>query len=288
MWLPLALTAALLTSFLPIINKRLLVDADVRVVAWGINLLSLPVLAAASLLLFPIPSVDGMFWFGVVGSALLNMAATLLSTQAWKLADVSLVTPFLTFNPAFTLLVAWLVLGENPTVPGVLGVGLIVLGSYVINVAETKRSWWGPVHAIVRQPGIGLAVLASFLWGLTPVTEKVAMLHSVPPNPPIVALGSTALMVVGLTLPLWSRPGVFSQVRRHARGFGLAAAIAGIAPVFGFTAIGTGLVGYVSAAFKLSTVLTVIWAGLLLKEQHQKPRLAGAACMVAGALLMAG
>ncbi len=50
MWLPLALTAAFLTSFLPIINKRLLADADVPVVAWGVNALSLPLLALASVL----------------------------------------------------------------------------------------------------------------------------------------------------------------------------------------------------------------------------------------------
>ncbi len=37
----------------------------------------------------------------------LNWAATLLSTHALEKADASLVSPLLTFNPAFTLLIAW-------------------------------------------------------------------------------------------------------------------------------------------------------------------------------------
>jgi hypothetical protein len=69
MWLPLALVAALLTSFLPIINKKLLANADVTVVAWGVNALSLPLLGLATLLLVALPSVDGVFWFGVMASA---------------------------------------------------------------------------------------------------------------------------------------------------------------------------------------------------------------------------
>jgi drug/metabolite transporter (DMT)-like permease len=286
LWLPAALTAALLTSFLPIINKQLLREVEVTVVAWGVNLLSLPLLAVAAFVLLPIPTVDAVFWLAIGASALLNLGATLLTTQAWKVADASLVTPFLTFNPPFSLLVGWFVLGETPGPPGIAGVALVLVGSYVMTATDLRRGWWRPFAAMVQQPGINFAIVASFLWGLTPVTEKIAMLHAAPGNPPAVAFGSTALMVIGLTLPLLFRPGTGTQIRRHWQGFGLAAAIAGIAPVFGFTAIASGLVGYVSAIFKLSTVLTVIWAGLLLKESEQRTRLAGAAVMVAGALLV--
>lgn len=287
MWLPLALTAALLTSFLPIINKRLLADTDVSVVAWGTNLLSLPVLGAFTLALLPLPAVDATFWAAIAASAVVNLAATLLSTQAWKVADASLVTPFLTFNPVFTLAVGWLALGETPHPAGVAGVLLIVAGGYVMNLPEARAGWWRPLVALVRERGIQLALLASLLWGLTPVVEKVAIQHSAPPNPPGVAWLVTALMVLTLSVPAARGKRPLADLARHRRGFGAAAVIAGVAPVFGFTAIATGLVGYVTAMFKLSTVLTVLWAGLLLGEHHQRPRLAGAAVMAAGALLIA-
>jgi DNA-binding NarL/FixJ family response regulator len=61
-----------------------------------------------------LPQVDGIFFAALPGSAALNWGATLLSTRALAAAAASLVSPLLTFHPAFTLLVAWLTLGEMP------------------------------------------------------------------------------------------------------------------------------------------------------------------------------
>jgi uncharacterized membrane protein len=66
-----------------------------------------------------------------------------------------------------------------------------------------------------------------------------------------------------------------------------AAIIAGIAPLFGFTAIATGLVGYVTALFKLSAVFTVLWAWLFLGEGNLRSRLLGALVMILGGALVA-
>jgi uncharacterized membrane protein len=45
-----ALLATLLTSWLPILNKRLLQDARPALVAWAVNAASLPILAGGTLL----------------------------------------------------------------------------------------------------------------------------------------------------------------------------------------------------------------------------------------------
>jgi len=185
MWLLFALTAACLTSFLPIVNKRLLADTPVSVVAWGVNALSLPLLGLLAVILLPIPLVDSIFWLGIVSSAVLNLAATLISTQALKLGDASLVTPVLTFNPAFTLFIAIFTLGEVPSWFGVLGVLVILAGGYVLNIQHIKAGWWRPLTALVTQRAMLLAVVASFIWGLTPISEKLAIQHSSPANPPV-------------------------------------------------------------------------------------------------------
>ena len=67
----------------------------------------------------------------------------------------------------------------------------------------------------------------------------------------------------------------------------VAALIAGVAPLFGFSAIALGLVGYVTALFKLSAVLTILWAQLFLGEGNVRQRLLGAVVMVAGGTLIA-
>src|SRR5712691_2854903 len=136
-----ALVATVLTSFLPILNKRILRDARPALVAWIVNAASLPILAAGTLLLTQcsaalsggirfsctpqIPHVDGIFVAALLASVALNWAATLLSTIALDRADASLVSPLLTFNPAFTLLIAWFTLAEVPGLHQTLGVALV-------------------------------------------------------------------------------------------------------------------------------------------------------------------
>src|SRR5258708_16003345 len=166
----LAFVATISTSLLPILNKRLLRDARPALVAWIVNAASLPILLAGTLLLTQcsvtslhgsIPfsctarllHVDGVFVAALVASALLNWAATLLSTLALARADASLVSPLLTFNPAFTLLLAWPTLGEAPGLRQATGVAVVLLGAYLLHVAEAPTRLAPPLPLPLHPPG---------------------------------------------------------------------------------------------------------------------------------------
>jgi drug/metabolite transporter (DMT)-like permease len=308
----LALVATVLTSFLPILTKRLLQDARPALVAWAINAALLPILAGGTLLLTQcrflpgeqglpfsctahMPQMDGLFVAALLASVALNWAATLLSTSSLAKADASLVSPLLTFNPAFTLLVAWLTLGETPRILPTLGVGVVLFGAYLLEVEEVQTGLFAPLCVLLYRPGVFLAIGASALWGMTTVFEKLAIKHMNPPSGPAVALLGAFLMVLVLT------PGAFrvskadlpmaqhqwQGLRTHPRALALAVLIAGIAPLFGFTAIALGLVGYVTTFFKLSAVLTILWARWWLGEGQLKSRLLGASVMIVGGILVA-
>ena len=288
MWALYALTAALLTSFLPIINERILTTADVAIVAWAPNLLSLPLLLAVTLALIGWPRVDGLFLLGALASGVLNLVATLASTRALQLADASVATPFLSFNPAFTLLRSSFTLREIPSVQGIVAILLIVLGAYLFQLREVGKGLLAPVQALTHQPGVLLAIGASFVWGLTPIFEKIAIQHTSPENPLMVAFATTFLTVVLLTPALWRRrTDLLDQLRRHRPLFGAAGLISGVAPLFGFSAIALGYVGYVTALFKLGVVFTVVWGALLLKEHGLREHLLATVVMVIGGLLIA-
>src|SRR5260370_14906314 len=165
----LALVATILTSFLPILNKRLLRDSGPALVAWIINAASLPILAVGTLLLTQcsitplhgspslscaahIPRIDGLFVAALLASALLNWAATLLSTVALARADASLVSPLLTFNPAFTLLLAWPALGEVPGLRQTTGVAVGLLGAYLLAGAGARTRPLAPPPLLLHPP----------------------------------------------------------------------------------------------------------------------------------------
>jgi transporter family protein len=305
-----ALVATALTSFLPILNKQMLRDTRPALVAWITNAASLPILALGTLLLTQcsipwhgdllltcsaqVPRVDGIFVTALLASAALNWAATLLATVALSKADASLVSPLLMFNPAFTLLIAWLTLHEVPGWRQTLGVVIVLLGGYLLEVEEARTDLLAPLRLLLRQPGTLLAMLASALWGATTVLEKLAIDHMTPPSGPVVALLGTFLLVVFLTPQVWcaryrgdSREHRWKGVARHPRALSLAVLIAGVAPLFGFTAIALGLVGYVTTLFKLSAILTILWAWWVLGEGQVRSRLIGASVMIVGGLLVA-
>ena len=309
----LALVATILTSFLPILNKRLLRDSRPALVAWIINAASLPILAAGTLLLTQcsitplrgslslacavhIPRIDGLFVAALLASALFNWAATLLSTLALARADASLVSPLLTFNPAFTLLLAWPTLGEAPGLHQTIGVVVVLLGAYLLDIEEARTELLAPLRLLLHRPGTLLAIAASALWGTTTVLEKLAIDHVTPPSGPAVALIGTFLLVALLTPGALRSTraeepslatGSWQGLRSHPRALAAAVLLAGVAPLFGFTAIALGLVGYVTTLFKLSAVLTIVWARVFLHEGHMRERLLGASVMLVGGVLVA-
>jgi drug/metabolite transporter (DMT)-like permease len=232
----------------------------------------------------------------LVASALLNWAATLLSNIALARADASLVSPLLTFNPAFTLLLAWPTIGETPGLHQTIGVALVLFGAYLLEVEEARTGLLAPLRVLLGRPGTLLAIVASALWGATTVLEKLAIEHVTPPSGPLVALLGTFLLVVLLTPGVFrlSQPekpsptgGLWQGLRPHARALTAAIVLAGVAPLFGFTAIALGLVGYVTTLFKLSAIFTILWAQVFLGEGQMRSRLLGACVMVIGGVLVA-
>lgn len=287
MWVVFALGAAMLTSFNPILCKRLLKDADALVVVWGITVLALPVLGLFAFALMPqLPEIDGMFVFSALGSAGLNAAAHLASTRALKLADVSLVTPLLIFSPVFTVLISALFLGEIPSLLGWMGVGLVLIGAYWLNY-RSGANWFTLFKSIALTSAVRLVLLAGLLWAITPLFEKTAIRHTNPENPRLAAFVVDALLVAMLTpaVTTGGRPAI-AKLLLYRREVYLAGLIAGIAPVLGYTAFSLGFVGYVTTLFKLSTPMTMIWSFLFLNEDGLKQRLPASTVMVIGAILI--
>lgn len=287
MWAFLALGAAMLTSFNPILYKRMLKDAEPILVVWGSTFLSLPLLGLFTFALASqIPTLDWLFVVGVIGSASLNVIAHLASTRALKLADASLVTPLLIFSPVFTLLISAVFLSEIPSTRGLLGVGLVLLGAYWLN-RSSETGWLAPFKSLAITPGVTLVLLAGLLWAITPLFEKIAILHTNPESPRFAAFAATTLLVFILTPAVIVRgKSAIVKLSLHRRELILTGLIAGVAPVLGYTAFSLGLVGYVTTLFKLSTLMTVIWSFLFLKERGLAQRLPGSLVMVIGAILI--
>ena len=105
------------------------------------------------LIIVPWPKLDMTFW-ACLAIGLSREFATFLSyMRAIKVSPLSLTIPFLAFTLAFVMLTGYLLLGETLDTWGILGIALIVAGSYVLNLSKMKDEWLNPWKAIFKEQG---------------------------------------------------------------------------------------------------------------------------------------
>ena len=96
-------------------------------------------LMIGAVLLLPItawlgfPGIGQDFWLALAITAVLNAVATLLIYKAMKISELSQIAPLFSLSPFFVLITAPIFLNEMPTPMGLVGVLVIMLGTYALN-----------------------------------------------------------------------------------------------------------------------------------------------------------
>jgi len=231
----------------------------------------------------PLPSA---YWSNLLFMVPLNMVGTFLQYEAIRAAPLSLTMPFMAFTPVFMIFTGHLFLGELPSVWGVAGMGLIVAGSWVLSAGGNgNRAFWEPFRAIVRERGSRYALAASFIWAVASVISKRLALSGDP-----VYAGAmffvihNALFVTGL---LVLRKASAKVLLRHPVA-GLASGLVLLAHIAcHYSAITMVAAAYMISIKRLNGVMAVVLGRVLFKDPHVRGRLAGAAVMSAGAMVIA-
>ena len=164
--------------------------------------------------------------------------------------------------------------------------GLVLVGTYWLN-HDTGASWLTPLKLLAFTPGIRLVLLAGLLWAITQLFEKTAILHTYPESPRFTAFIAIMLLTFMLTpLAIVRGKSAVTKLSLHRRDLFLAALIAGVAPMLGYTAFSLGPVGYVTTLFRPSTLMSVIWSFLNLNEGGIAQRLPASFVMVIGTIFI--
>ena len=287
MWIWLALTFAVLSSINILLIKITLKKVDEYVMAWVGAFIGLPFLAVIILFFYQFPKVDSVFLIGVMGSAILNIVAGLLSYRSIKISEMSLLAPISAFNPVFTMIVSLITLKEIPSTRGFAGVFVIALGAYLLNASVVKKGILAPLKKLFSHRGVQLAMACNLIWAITPTFEKTAIFHTTPNVPPFVSLAAGFLLsLFFLPIMLKKSKNPFSQIRMNIKVFLLMGVIGAIASAAAFQAFSLAKLGYVTAIFKLSMLFNVVWGYLFLKEKGIRERLIGSIVMFAGVLIL--
>jgi uncharacterized membrane protein len=281
-WGVLALLTAFFESAKDVLGKRSLKQGDPIVVAWAWRFLALPFLIPVAAIA-GVPDLGPDFGWALFLGGSLNVMTSILYMRAIQLSDLSLTVPMVAFTPLFLLITSPVLLGEIPESRGMVGVILIVAGTYLMKVKERSAGFLAPFRALWREPGPRWMLLVALIWSLTANIDKVGLQNS----SPIFWSLSINLFIACALLPtvVWRTRRTTPTVGAMARMLPLGAAGA-LTTLCQMAAISLTLVPYVIAVKRTSTIMTVLWGIFLFGEKGMKERLGGATLMVVGVILI--
>lgn len=282
----LALFAGLSYSIKDAFSKKALKDLDEYTVAWALRFFALPLIIVL-LFIFEIPEVKPAFWWWLVIVTILDIIILVMFMRAIKLSDLSLVIPILAFAPLFILIISPFWIHELPGIYGIVGVLLIVIGAYTLNIKERKQGLFSPLKALINNKGARLMFLASFLMAITTIIDRVAIENS----SPIFYLITIHFLYVLMLLPV-----LLYRLRGKIRStFSFknnklmlpVGMFNGLFLLFHNLAIPLTYVSYVASIKRISIIISVLFGYLFFKEKNIKERLLGAIIMVLGIMFIA-
>ena len=181
---------------------------------------------------------------------------------------------------------AWLTIGETPTVLGVAGVLLSAAGVYLLNISRAHLSPWEPLRVLVTDRGQRYTLLAAFFYAPSVITIKQAILASNTAAGTFGAYLAASLIVTPLALRTSARH--FGSIGRYWKEFvalGLFAALTTMSQGKAYTLT---LSSYVEAVKQIE-ILFAMGVGVLFFGEAQRVRESalGGLVMLAGMVLLA-
>ena len=283
LWFIFAFLTALFEATKDILSKKSLKDIDEYVVAWSLPCFALPFLLPI-LLFTEIPPLGERFWLALVTGGTLYAFTLVLYMKALKSSDLSITVPMLTFTPLFLLITSPLMVGEFPGIFGLIGIFLIVTGSYLLNINKKSQGYFAPFKALLKEKGPRLMLVVAFIWSITANIDKIGLQNS----SPLFWVIAVDIYVALLMLPLctFRRNRKTAQIRANWRALLTLGLFGGLTAVCQMTAISLTLVAYVISIKRTSAIGGVLFGYLIFKEKGIRARLVGAIVMVLGVLFI--
>ena len=178
-WVLLSLTAAFTLATSDALTKKALASHNEYTVAWLRLVFALPLLLLIFLFI-PLPKLDKEFYTAFLISLPLEILAIVLYMKSLRLSPLSLTLPFLALTPVFLIFVSYVMLGEKVSFFGVIGILLIAMGSYTLNISKVRKGVLEPFRAVAREKGSVLMIVVALIYSLTSSLGKMAIKHSSP------------------------------------------------------------------------------------------------------------
>ena len=281
-WVIFSITAGFFDSVYYSVLKKLS-DIDTYSKMALLNLMTLPFLAFG-FLFFKIPKVPAMFYLVTLSNIVIFFLAQVLMIKSLQMSNLSVSIPMLSFSPAFLLFTSYLMLNEFPALAGLMGVLLVVAGSYILNAGEIKKGYMEPIKSIFKNKGVFYMLIVAFLFSISANLGKMGIKLS---NPAFYMfmfyfIYSLLLLVI-----------FFNKIKSNLNSMGnniwyfaLGGFSIGASELLAGAALTSSIVPYIISLKRTSILFSVLIGIFIFKEKNFKEAIIGSAIMFVGVLLI--
>lgn len=244
-----------------------------------LSILCLPIAAGIKWQELPAPFLAYSILGGIAG-ALGNS----FLVKALQHGELSVLGPINAYKAVVGMITGILLLSEIPSVKGLLGIALIIWGSYfVLDTTEDRFTW-----ALFKRKDIQYRILAMILTAIEAVLIKKVIRYS----SPTIAFFSWCWFgaIFSFLLLLVYRISI-SQIRQQAQPANLVKYLL-LVICIGTMQLTTNYalnhlpVGYALSLFQLSTIVSVILGHRIFQEQGLLKKLLGSVIMIIGSIVV--
>ncbi len=224
------------------------------------------------------------FWLYSILAGIAGASGNGFLVKALEKGALSVLGPINAYKSVVGIIVGIILLGEMPNVWGVLGIVLIIYGSYfVLDTTDEKFSW-----ALLRKSEIQYRIWAMILTAIEAVLIKKIILAS----SPTIAFFSWCWFgaVFSFILLLVYRLNPAREIRKigfaHAGSYTLLVACIGTMQFTTNYVFDHMSVGYALSLFQLSVIVSVLLGNRLFQETEIRKKMIGSVIMIAGSVII--
>lgn len=282
MWVIFAVLNPIVDAARNVFSKKASLNVDSLVVSWVNNLI--PLFFFSPVLFFIELKFNNQFITSLIVSGMINTAAAILYHRAISKGDISVVVPMLSFTPLFLLIMSPIIVGEFPTFKGLIGILLIVFGSYTLNLDFRKEGFLFPLRSLLKNKATRYMLIVAFIWSISANFDKKGIESS---SILQYIFFINLFVTIGTTIfSLKKGKLLFASTRRERKNLFLVGILTSLGYLFHMIALSMTLVAYVIALKRTAGMITVLLGYFFLKEKNIKERLLGSSIMFLGVLFI--
>lgn len=258
MWYLFALLSACSSTLRRAGDKQLSHKLNYLTLGWAQQLCSLPVVVLVQVLsgkLVNPLTFSAHFWVPtVLYAAILYPLFLYFYLYSIKHGELSKVLPIQSLTPIFVMITARVFLGQAPTLPAMLGIFIVVLGVYILNLKG--RYLHNPLKVFSTDKANAFMLASLVITAFAGVCDKVAIQAS---DPISYTLVNTCISFITLLL-ISSFAGVnrIAKLRSFAKPLLTSGTLAGTSFLLYVFALQTGPLAYVSTIKSTSILMGAV------------------------------